>query len=79
MKVTVSPAQIVVALAEMDTEAGKLGLTVIVIALDVAGEPVKQGDALDVKTQVTISPLFKVVELKLDELLPTFDPLTFHW
>ena len=79
MKVTVSPAQIVVALAEMDTEAGKLGLTVMVIALDVAGEPVKQGDALDVKTQVTISPLFKDVELKLGELVPTFDPLTFHW
>ena len=63
----------------MVTEAGRLGLTVMVIALDVAGEPVKQGDALDVKTQVTISPLFKDVELKLGELVPTFDPLTFHW
>ena len=47
----------------MDTEAGRFGLTVIVIALDVAGEPVKQGDALDVNIQVTISPLLKVVEL----------------
>ena len=31
------------------------GLTVIVTAFDVAGEPVKQGVALDVITQVTIS------------------------
>ena len=35
MKVTVSPTQIVVALAEMDMEAGRLGLTVM-FTVDVA-------------------------------------------
>ena len=50
----------------------------IVMAFDVAGEPVKQGDAFEVNTQVTISPLFKDVELKLEELVPTFEPFTFH-
>jgi ribosomal protein S3 len=78
VKVTCSPAQIVVALAEIETDAGRLGLTVIVMAFEVAGEPVKQGDALEVNTQVTISPLFRDVELKLDELVPTFAPFTFH-
>ena len=48
MKVTCSPAQIVVALAEIETDAGRLGLTVIAMALDVAGDPVKQGDSLEV-------------------------------
>ena len=47
----------------MLTLAGKLGFTVIVIAFDVAGEPVKQGVALLVNTTVTLSLLAKVVEV----------------
>ena len=40
VKVTLVPAQIVVALAEIDTLAVKIGLTVIVTPFDVAGEAV---------------------------------------
>ena len=40
VKVTLVPAQIVVALAEIDTLAVKIGLTVIVAPFDIAGEPV---------------------------------------
>ena len=38
-------------------------LTVMVIALEVAGDPVRQGLALDVITTVTTSPLFNVVDV----------------
>jgi hypothetical protein len=48
-----------VADAAIETLAVKLGLTVIATAFDVAGEPVTQGVALEVKTQVTISPFAK--------------------
>ena len=61
VKVTLVPAQIVVELAEMDTLAVKIGLTVIVTSFDVAGEPAKQGLAFDVKTHVTTSPFAKPV------------------
>ena len=54
MNVTLIPEQIVVAVAEILTLAGRFGFTTIVIALDVAGLPVTQV-ALEVKTQVTTS------------------------
>ena len=54
MNVTLVPEQIVVAVAEILTLAGRFGFTTIVIALDVAGLPVAQV-ALEVKTQVTTS------------------------
>jgi hypothetical protein len=38
-------------------------LTVMVIALEVAGDPVRHGLALDVITTVTTSPLFNVAEV----------------
>jgi hypothetical protein len=37
--------------------------TVIVTVLDVAGEPVKQGEAFDVNTQVTVFPFVNVEEV----------------
>ena len=78
VNVTLVPAQIVVAgLAAMLTLTGKFGFTVIVIALDVAGLPVAQV-ALEVSTQVTTSPLFKVVEVNVVELVPELVPFTFH-
>ena len=55
------PAQIVVADAATDTLAGKFGFTVIVIPVDVAGDPVKHGLALDVSCTVTTSLLARVV------------------
>ena len=60
VNVTLVPEQIVVALAEMLTLTGKLGLTVIVIPLEVEGLPVAQGLALEVSMQVTTSPFVKV-------------------
>ena len=54
VKVTLVPAQIVVADAEILTLTGRFGFTVMVTVLDVAGLPVAQV-ALDVNTQVTTS------------------------
>ncbi len=60
VKVALVPEQILVK-ATMLTLAAKFGLTVIVTALDAAGEPVKQGDALLVIITVTESLLDNVV------------------
>ena len=61
VNVTLVPAQIVVADAATDTLAGKFGFTVMVTPVDVAGDPVKHGLALDVSCTVTTSLLFSVV------------------
>ena len=60
------------------TLAGKFGLTVMLMLLDVAGEPVKHGVALLVNTTVTASLFTKVVVVKFALLVPAFAPLTFH-
>ena len=71
------PEQIDVVLAVMDTE-GVTELVVIVIELLVAVAVVVQL-ALLVITTVTTSELFKVEEVKLEELAPaTSVPLIFH-
>ena len=56
VNVTEVPWQKGLAEAAMDTETGKFVLTVIVIALDVAGLPVAQV-AFEDSTQITTSPL----------------------
>ena len=43
--------------ADILTLAGKKGFTFMVIALEVAGDPVRQGAALDVIVHVTVCPL----------------------
>ena len=53
--------------------------TVMVIAFEVAGEPVRHGLALDVITTVTICPLVNVVVVKVVLFVPAFVPFTFHW
>jgi hypothetical protein len=63
----------------MFTLAGKFGFTVIAIALEVAGLPVKQGVAFDVNTQVTMSPFAKVVLVYVAAFDPTLVPFNFHW
>ena len=55
-----------------------LGLTVMLMLFDVAGEPVKHGVALLVKTTVTASLLFNVVVVNVALLVPAFTPFTFH-
>ena len=68
VNVTLVPAQIVCAPAVMAilTLAGKFGLTVILMLLDVAGEPVKHGVALLVKTTVTASLFTKVFVVNVE-------------
>ena len=79
VNVTLLPAQIVVAVAEILTLAGKFGLTVMLTVFDVAGEPVKQGVAFEVITTVTASVLVKVVVVKVTAVCPeTLEPLIFH-
>ena len=58
VNVILVPAQIILSASfdEILTLAGRLALTVVVMPDDVAGEPVKQGVALDVITTVTILP-----------------------
>ena len=57
VKVTLVPEHMVLpGLADMLTLTGRFGLTVIVIAFDVAGPPLWQ-ISLEVRTTVIISPL----------------------
>jgi hypothetical protein len=58
VNVTDVPEQMVVADAAMLTLTGRLGLTVMVMAFEVAGLPVAQV-ALEVSTQVTTLPFAK--------------------
>ncbi len=70
------PEQTGLAEAVMEMLTGRLGFTVIVTALDVAGLPVAQV-ALEVKTQVTIS-LFTGAYAYVALFVPAFTPFTFH-
>jgi len=77
VKVTLVPAQIVVADAAILTLTGRFGFTVIVRVFDVVGLPVAQV-ALEVSMQATVLPLARVLEVYVGLLEPTFTPLTFH-
>ncbi len=59
VKVTVVPETTGLAEAAMDTLTGKMGFTVMVIGLDVAGFPLTQA-AFDVNIQVTTSLLLGI-------------------
>ena len=60
VKVTLEVAQTEVDAVVMFTDGVRIGLTVIVILLLVAGLPVAQGVAFDVRITLTTSLLFKV-------------------
>ena len=69
--------QIDVVLEVIDTD-GITNVAVIVIGLLAAITGLARGSLLLIIT-VTISPLFKVVVVKVDAVCPvTFTPLTFH-
>jgi hypothetical protein len=77
VKVTDPPVQIEVVFEAIDTE-GTTAVVVTVIALLAAVTGFAQGSLLVIVT-VTISPLFKVVVVKVDDVCPaTFTPLIFH-
>jgi hypothetical protein len=77
VKVTEAPAQIVVAEAEMVTDGVISAFTVIVILLLVAVEGEAHA-ALDVNTQLTMSPLDNVVAVNVALFVPALAPLTRH-
>ena len=80
VNVTLVPVQIVlfVALDTMLTLAGKFAFTVVVIAFDIAGEPVKHGVAFDVITTVTTSLFVNVLVIYVGLFVPTSFPLSCH-
>jgi uncharacterized protein YodC (DUF2158 family) len=78
VNVTLAPRQIEVWLAITDTDGVTL-LTVIVIPVEVAGDPVRHGMAFEVITTVTTSLLMRVVDVKVALFDPAFMPLTCHW
>ena len=64
VKVTEVPAQIAPeGTAAILTLAGSFGLTTIVTVFDVAGEPVRHGEAFEVITTVIASPLTKAADV----------------
>ena len=64
VKVTEVPAHIAPeGTAAMLTLAGRVKLTDIVIVFDVAGEPVRHGEAFEVITTVIASPLIKAADV----------------
>jgi hypothetical protein len=77
VRVTLVPAQIVVADAATDTLTGKFGLTIIVMPALVAGFPVAHV-ALEVNTTVTTSLLERVADENILLFVPAFTPFTFH-
>ena len=62
VKSTEVPSQTGLASAEMLTLAVRIGLTVMVTEFEVAGEPAKQGAALEVITTEITSPLTGMYE-----------------
>lgn len=78
VNVTEPPLHMEVAEAAILTLTGMFGLTVMLIALLVAGLPVAHGAAFDVNTTVTTSPLANVDVLYVLLLPPTLAPFNFH-
>ena len=75
--VTDPPVHIEVVFEVIDTD-GTTDVAVIVIGLLAAVRGLAQGSLLLIVT-VTISPLFKVVVVKVDAVCPgTFTPFIFH-
>ena len=80
VNVILVPAQIVLSasLDAMLTLAGRFAFTVVVIAFEVAGDPVKHGVALDVITTVTTSLFVNDALVYVALFVPTSFPLSFH-
>ena len=80
VKVTDVPAHTGLADAPIVTLTGRIELTVIVIAFDVDGDPVRHGVAFEVITTVIMSPSARVDEVYVELFAPgIFAPPFFHW
>jgi hypothetical protein len=77
VNVTDAPEQMLVVLAETETEGVTAEDTIIVIMFDDAAWSDAQASD-EVIVQLTISPLFNVVVVKPDELVPAFKLFTIH-
>jgi len=77
VNVTTVPGQMLFSDATMLTDEVMLGLTIIVMLLLVAFAGATQA-ALPVITQVTLSPLTRVLLLKLALFAPALLPFTSH-
>ena len=77
MKVTGRPSQNGFCDAPIETLTGRIGFTVIVMALDVAGLLLRQVVSEEVRTQVTTSPLTGIYDI-VEVFGNTPPPLTFH-
>ena len=78
VKITLVPAQIVVAVAAILTDGITDAVTVIVIALDVTVAGLAH-EIDDVISTVTTSPFTKVELWNVELLVPTLLPFSFHW
>ena len=79
MKVTVVPVQMILSTSSETIEIPgvTVGLTVIEIPEELTVDGTAH-EALDVRLQLTTSPLFKEEVVKLVELVPAFTPFTCH-
>ena len=77
VNVTDCPVQMVDVAVAIDTDGVTDAVTVMVIVFDVAVTGVAQV-AFDVIITVTKSELFNVVEVKVEEFVPTLPPFTCH-
>ena len=77
VKVTLVPVQIGFNDATIDTDGTKVAFTVIVIIFDVAVVGLAQA-RLEVKTQLTRSPLARAALVYVGLFAPTLAPLSFH-
>ena len=78
VKVTFEPAHIVVAVALIFTLTGSSGFTVMVMAFDVAGEPLAHVSD-EVSTHVTMLLFASADVVKVELFVPALTPFTFHW
>jgi len=82
VNVTLVPAQITLS-ASLDimlTLAGRFGLTVVVIGIDVASDAIKHGVAFDIITTVTTSLFVNAAVVYVALVAPTISlPFSFHW
>jgi len=78
VNVTDWPLQTGLALAPILTEAAEGAVTVMVIALELAGEPVTQARS-EVITTVITSASDKEVDVNVLLFVPAFDPFICHW
>ena len=78
VNITGSPTQIIEPVDVMETDAGKIGVTVIVIVFETTEDGVGQ-IAFEVITTETTSPLTKVEDVNVTEVAPpTFIPFISH-